>query len=203
LTKTFPALLDALTDSLLDEAPQQENPRHRDILEIYRDVQALDRRLGVAANTPPPSGMSATGQLKQLTDLIIERLALGHVLTQLLSLGCCCGEQNGPKHDEDPDFLCCPSDSPRAGGILDQCLEVFADLGDPEAMASGDLVDMLRRLPGLAGGRWPFAELTQARLAQLLAPYDVQTRDITLPDGRRRKSYRRSALMSALRTYTP
>ncbi|OEV04041.1 hypothetical protein AN219_37425 [Streptomyces nanshensis] len=203
MTTTFPTLLDALTDSFLEEAPERENPRHRDILETYRDIQALDRRLREMANTRPPSGMSATGQLKQLTDLIIERLALGHILAQLLASDCRCGAQTGPQHDEDPDFLSCPSDPQRAGSILDQCLEVFADLGNPDAMASADLVDMLRRLPGLAGGRWRFAELTPARLAQLLAPYDVQTRDITLPDGRRRKSYRRSALLSALHTRTP
>ncbi|QPP05167.1 DUF3631 domain-containing protein [Streptomyces bathyalis] len=195
MTTRFPTILDALSDCLLDQEPEQENPRHRDILETYRDIQALDRRLRTAANTPP-SGMSATEQLKQLTDLLVERLALGHVLTELLSSQCCCTAE-----EEEEGFLYCPSDVAPAGGILEQCLEVFADLGDPEAMASGDLVDMLRRLPGLAGGRWLFAELTQARLAQLLAPYDVQTRDITLPDGRRRKSYRRSALVSALRTY--
>ncbi|MEE4544000.1 hypothetical protein V2S66_18740 [Streptomyces sp. V4-01] len=73
----------------------------------------------------------------------------------------------------------------------------FEELGDPEAVASGDLVALLRHAPGFAVGRWRFADLTQARLAHLLAPYEVTTRDATLPDGRRRKSYRLSALLAA------
>jgi hypothetical protein len=82
-------------------------------------------------------------------------------------------------------------------GIVEACLVAFEELGNPEAMASEDLVALLRRAPGFAVGKWAFADLTQARLAQLLAPYDVTTRDATLPDGRRRKSYRRSALLAA------
>ncbi|WP_405889813.1 DUF3631 domain-containing protein [Streptomyces sp. NBC_00133] len=78
------------------------------------------------------------------------------------------------------------------------CLRVFDAVGDPDAMSSADLVTCLRDLPGVAEGRWRYADLTQARLAQLLAPYEVSTRDVTLPDGRRRKSYRRGALLAAL-----
>jgi hypothetical protein len=65
-------------------------------------------------------------------------------------------------------------------------------------MSSADLVNCLRDLPGQAEGRWRYADLTQTRLAQLLAPYEVSTRDITLANGRRCKSYRRSALLAAL-----
>ena len=77
---------------------------------------------------------------------------------------------------------------------------VFADLGDEDAVASADLVAALRHLPGVAEGRWRYADLTQPRLAQLLAPYEVSTRDVTLPDGRRRKSYRRGALLAAMQS---
>jgi hypothetical protein len=84
-----------------------------------------------------------------------------------------------------------------AVGIVEACRAAFAELGDPEAMASEDLVHLLRQAPGYAAGRWRFADLTQARLAHLLAPYEVTTRDVTLPDGRRRKSYRLSTLIAA------
>jgi hypothetical protein len=84
-----------------------------------------------------------------------------------------------------------------AVGIVEACRAAFAELGDPEAMASEDLVHLLRQAPGYVAGRWRFANLTQARLAHLLAPYEVATRDVTLPDGRRRKSYRLSALIAA------
>lgn len=86
---------------------------------------------------------------------------------------------------------------PAPVGIVEACLVAFEELGDPEAMASEDLVAMLRHAPGFAVGRWRYADLTQARLAHLLAPYEVTTRDATLPDGRRRKSYRLSALLAA------
>jgi hypothetical protein len=64
-------------------------------------------------------------------------------------------------------------------------------------MASADLLALLHRMPGFAVGRWRFTDLTQTRLAQVLAPYGVETRDATLPDGRRRKSYRLRALLAA------
>jgi hypothetical protein len=86
---------------------------------------------------------------------------------------------------------------PRPAGIVQACLSAFAELGDPAAMASQDLVALLRHVPGYAAGMWRFADLTQTRLAHLLAPYEVTTRDATLPDGRRRKSYRLSALLAA------
>ncbi|SEO73818.1 DUF3631 domain-containing protein [Actinacidiphila rubida] len=91
----------------------------------------------------------------------------------------------------------CPSAGSAPTGIVEACLVAFEELGDPEAMASEDLVALLRHAPGIAVGRWRFADLTQARLAHLLAPYEVTTRDATLPDGRRRKSYRRSTLLAA------
>lgn len=82
-------------------------------------------------------------------------------------------------------------------GIVEACLVAFEELGDPEAVASADLVALLRHAPGFAVGKRRFADLTQTRLAYLLAPYEVTTRDVTLPDGRRRKSYRRSTLLAA------
>ncbi|TKA04918.1 DUF3631 domain-containing protein [Actinacidiphila oryziradicis] len=55
--------------------------------------------------------------------------------------------------------------------------------------------------PGRPGTAEEFAELTQRRLAGLLAPYQVHSRDVTLPDGRRRKAYRRTALAAARRAH--
>lgn len=86
----------------------------------------------------------------------------------------------------------------KAPCILAACLDVFAFHGSPDAVSSADLVAELRTLPGIAEGRWPYAELTQTRLATLLRPYEVASRDITHGDGQRRKSYRRSALLAAI-----
>ncbi|TXL84206.1 hypothetical protein [Streptomyces sp. IB2014 016-6] len=77
-------------------------------------------------------------------------------------------------------------------------LHVFDVVGSPEAMASWDLVDCLKDLPGLAEDRWAYAELTQSRLAQLMAPYGVFTGKVTGFDGRRPRSYRRQDLLAAL-----
>lgn len=133
------------------------------------------------------------------------------------ALGCCCGivalvdqlvsavldpcppvPAGGEEAEGSDASPCCAASGPV--GIVEACLAAFAELGDPDAMASEDLVAMLRQAPGFAVGRWRFADLTQARLAHLLAPYEVTTRDITLPDGRRRKAYRLSALLAAAGT---
>ncbi|MFE6457756.1 DUF3631 domain-containing protein [Streptomyces cinereoruber] len=88
---------------------------------------------------------------------------------------------------------------PGAGGcILSACLFVFDICGSPDVMSSAALVAGLRQLPGTAEGRWAYKDLTQARLAALLRPYEVASRDVTLPGGRRRKSYRRGALLAAV-----
>nr|WP_165983964.1 DUF3631 domain-containing protein [Streptomyces sp. YIM 98790] len=83
--------------------------------------------------------------------------------------------------------------------IVMDCYEVFDRLGHPDAISSQDLVRELRQMPGPRWApHWPRTALTQRRLAELLAPYEVFSRDVTLPDGRRRKSYRRSAIVGAL-----
>ncbi|MFD7782013.1 DUF3631 domain-containing protein [Streptomyces nojiriensis] len=73
-------------------------------------------------------------------------------------------------------------------------MDALAFHGSPDALSFADLVAELRTLPGIAEGRWPYAELTQTRLATLLRPYEAASRDITHDDGRRRKSYHRNAL---------
>ncbi|MEU3777186.1 DUF3631 domain-containing protein [Streptomyces sp. NPDC032472] len=76
--------------------------------------------------------------------------------------------------------------------------DAFARYGSPDALSSADLVAELRTLPGIAEGCWTYADLTQTRLAALLRRYEVASRDISHGDGRRRKSYRRSALLAAI-----
>ncbi|MEU2874109.1 DUF3631 domain-containing protein [Streptomyces olivoreticuli] len=190
MTPTFPTLLDALAATLLESELPRENPHHRAILDAFLRTQHLDQQLLDLADPDLPFDTSAAEQLEKLIALLVERLAAGHELARMLSTGCCCADTVA----EDDGFLHCPG----ADSIVHTALEVFAAVDDPEAMSSADLVDCLRDLPGVAEGRWRYADLTQARLAQLLAPYEVFTRDVTLPNGRRCKSYRRSALLAAL-----
>ncbi|WP_129838083.1 DUF3631 domain-containing protein [Streptomyces sp. RFCAC02] len=86
------------------------------------------------------------------------------------------------------------TDSPEPMSLLDACLTAFSTAGDPAAMASADLVAGLRHLPGTAEGRWLYRDLTQQRLAHLLAPYRIHTRDTRLGNGRRLKAYHRADL---------
>ncbi|WP_374777037.1 DUF3631 domain-containing protein [Streptomyces sp. NBC_01310] len=204
---TFPNFLDTFTSTLLGTKPFEENPRHRALLNVFTEVQDLEQRLLTAMTASPQPGTGAAEQLEACTDLLLERLAAGHELSLLLSTPCLSAAEVaaaddlwrpcGLQKDED----CCqePAEpvAPTAG-LLDACSDVFAELGDPHAVASADLVDALRRLPGVAGNHWRYSDLTQARLAELLAPYGMRTRDITLPDGRRRKSYQREALLAAM-----
>ncbi|MGW6742818.1 DUF3631 domain-containing protein [Streptomyces sp. NPDC055025] len=187
----FPSLLDALTTTLLDDEPQPENPQHRALLDAHAEVQALDQQLVAWAERHPSDDVSAADQLEALVDLLVERLAAGMELSQLLSAACCSAGEDG-------GFLSCAGECRQRESVVHAVLEVFSVVGDPAAMASADLVVCLRDLPGVAGGHWLYAELTQRTLAHLLAPYGVSTRNITLPDGRRVKSYRREDLLAAL-----
>lgn len=220
---THPNILDAFAHTLLGTQPKPENPHHRALLDAHTTVQHLDGRLLERLSRPLPENTSPHTYVEAFTELVLDRLAAGVELSLLLSAPCApvTGSTPPAAGEPDTDADCCrPSgDVPaepeclpceqgpengycrQAGAepadLLNACLVVFCALGDPDALASADLVDGLRLLPGTAEGRWPYADLTQTRLAQLLAPYGIQTRDITLPDGRRRKSYRRTAFVSA------
>ncbi|MGW6454371.1 DUF3631 domain-containing protein [Streptomyces sp. NPDC055078] len=200
-TTTFPTLIDRLAATLRGAELPPENPHHRAILDALFEVQRLDEQL-TGPDNRALDPLDRTGEkLEQLTEALAERLAAGHELALLLSSHCCCRPDTAQEDDEegdDEDFLSCLGEHPRPSGILHAALEAFAEFGDPDALASADMVAALRRQPGVAEGRWRYADLTQARLAQLLAPYEISTRDVTLPDGRRRKSYRRAALAAAM-----
>ncbi|MFE4664556.1 DUF3631 domain-containing protein [Streptomyces sp. NPDC056716] len=205
----FPTALDHLAAELLQTELPAELPCHGAVLDAFLDVLRLDEQLldpDIPALDEPRSPKE---QIERFTGLLAERLAAGLELVVLLSAGSCAcngtddsdsdGHSGGaPDNGEDgPEFLSCPGDRPQPPGIVHTVLGIFAELGDPDALASVDLVAALRTLPGTAEGRWRYADLTPARLAHLLAPYEVQSRDITLPDGRRRKAYRRAALLAA------
>ncbi|MEU9396563.1 DUF3631 domain-containing protein [Streptomyces sp. NPDC048324] len=202
----FPTLIDQVATAVLAPVAATENPHHRAILDVFTEVQDLDRQLVALSGDQLPDGVSAAEQLEKLTDVLVERMAAGAELNTLLSTSCCCAaapedddeddaqDVQDEAEDEDADFLSCPS---RPKTIVHACLDVFDAVGDPDTMASADLVHCLQDLPGDAEGRWPYADLTQVRLAQLLAPYGVRTRDTTGHDGRRYKAYRRTDLLDA------
>ncbi|WP_329074914.1 DUF3631 domain-containing protein [Streptomyces niveus] len=212
---TFPSLLDSLAGALHQDPLEREVPHHRALLDAYTAVLRLDQQFLAQANRPSGSG---EGQLESLIDLLVQRLAAGIELSRLLSTTACChpatgteddrtaGDFDGPSSDEHGDdgdsgaeegFSSCPEDPPGLQCVVRAALHVF-DVGSPEAMASWDLVDCLKDLPGQAEGGWAYAELTQSRLAQLMAPYGVFTRKVTGFDGRRPRSYRRQDLLAAL-----
>ncbi|WP_329025801.1 hypothetical protein [Streptomyces sp. NBC_00690] len=97
---------------------------------------------------------------------------------------CCC-----PENEEDPLQEGFDDSGSHHGEVA---------YGDPGTRDAPDLLAGLRLLPGTVEGRGRYADLTPARLAQLLSTYGIATRDVTLPDGRRRASYRRAALTEVL-----
>lgn len=194
----FPTLIDQVATAVLAPAPVAENPHHRTILDVYAEIQDLDRQLAALSGDELPDDASAAEQLDKLTDLLIERMAAGAELNALLSTTCCCAvaaeDDQEREYDDEDDVLSCPS-QPKT--IVHACLDVFDAVGEPDAMASADLVTCLRDLPGDAEGRWSYADLTQVRLAKLLATYEIRTHNTTFHDGRRYKAYRRSDLLAA------
>lgn len=107
----FPTLIDQVAAAVLAQAQVTENPHHRAILDVFAEVQELDRQLAELADAELP-GVSPTEQLNTLTDLLVERMADGAELSALLATSGCCGAayepapegEYEPVDDEEPNF---------------------------------------------------------------------------------------------------
>ncbi|MFD4245916.1 DUF3631 domain-containing protein [Streptomyces sp. NPDC058525] len=200
LTAQSSSLLQALMATLLEPRPAP-HPRHQALLDARERQLEVEAELSAWASRPQPTTAAAQDQeLDDLSNLLVEHAKAGRQVSHLLSADSCCP----PCTDSEqlPTTLGHPAENTvsafAAPCILAACLDAFARYGSPDALSSADLVAELRTLPGIAEGRWTYADLTQTRLAALLRPYEVASRDITHGDGRRRKSYRRSALLAAI-----
>lgn len=220
----FPTLIDQIAAAVLAPAEVTENPQHRAILDVFVEIQEVDRQLAELAAADLP-GVSAGEQLDTLTDLLVERMAAGAELSALLSTSCCCaaafepeppGEYD-PAEDGEPgfdpdfegfddfddlheeaveDFLSCPS---RSQTIVDACLDVFDAHGSPEYVSSAELVERLRELPGHADARWRYSDLNALRLSLILRrSHGVQSHRPRAADGSRYRAFRRADLLGAL-----
>ncbi|MFD4257666.1 DUF3631 domain-containing protein [Streptomyces sp. NPDC058534] len=109
--KQFPTLIDQVAAAVLAPAQVTENPHHRAIVDVFVEVQDLDRQLTELADAELP-GVSPAEQLNTLTDLLVERMAAGAELSALLSTSCCCAAayeaepsaEYEPLDDEEPDY---------------------------------------------------------------------------------------------------
>ena len=194
------SLLQALVATVLEPRPAP-HPRHQALLDAHARRLELDAELhGWAGRPLPVTAAESDKELDDLASLLAECGRADKQIALLLGADTCCAPCGGS--DQPPTALSRPAENAvsafAAPCILAACLDAFARYGSPDALPSADLVAELRTLPGIAEGRWPYAELTQTRLATLLRPYEVASRDITHDDGRRRKSYRRSALLAAI-----
>lgn len=199
MTAHFPSGFDDLTAALAGLDTPQENPHHRAILDAYRRVQQMDAQfLAVAGGGSTGCFAGAHEQLEQLTDVLMLRVLVGAELTRLLSIPCCCSHAVGDS-DEDTakDAVDCRSCPAAQHTIVHACLDAFAADGDPSAVSSADLTDRQRQMPGMAEGRWSYADLTPLRLSRLLAPYGVRPRNVRFGTYQL-KGYLRSSLTAAL-----
>ncbi|MER5442566.1 DUF3631 domain-containing protein [Streptomyces sp. NPDC002790] len=107
----FPTLIDQVAAAVLAPAQVTENPHHRAILDVFVDVQDLDRQLAELADAELPD-VSPAEQLNTLTNLLVERMAAGAELSALLSTSYCCtagyeaepSAEYEPLDDEEPDY---------------------------------------------------------------------------------------------------
>ncbi|MFF1782051.1 DUF3631 domain-containing protein [Streptomyces virginiae] len=193
------SLLQALMTTLLEPRPAP-HPRHQALLDAHERQLEVEAELSAWASRPQPTATAQDQELDDLSNLLVEHAKAGQQVSHLLSADRCCPPCTDSK--QQPTALGRPAENAvsafSAPCILAACLDAFARYGSPDALSSADLVAELRTLPGIAEGRWTYADLTQTRLAALLRPYEVASRDITHGDGRRRKSYRRSALVAAI-----
>ncbi|KPI25097.1 Protein of unknown function DUF3631 [Actinobacteria bacterium OV320] len=141
----FPTLIDQVAAAVLAPAEVNENPHHRAILDVFVEIQDLDRQLAALAGAERPAGVTATEQLDTLTDLLIERMAAGAELGALLSTSCCCAaayepappSEYEPVEDEEPDF------EPDLDPDFDPDVEGFDDFEDLEGLDDFDDFDDL------------------------------------------------------------
>lgn len=135
----FPTLIDQVAAAVLAPTEVTENPHHRAIVDVFVEIQDLDRQLAALSGADRPAGVSATEQLDTLTDLLIERMAAGAELSALLSTSCCCAaayepeppSEYEPMEDEEPDFD--PDLDPDFEGFDD-----FEDLEGPDDLDGFD-----------------------------------------------------------------
>ncbi|MEV5878044.1 DUF3631 domain-containing protein [Streptomyces sp. NPDC052101] len=108
----FPTLIDQIAAAVLVRSSVDENPYHRAILDVYIEVQDLDRKLAAMAGDERLDGVSVTEQLDQLTELLIDRMAAGAELSAWLSMSCRCAaaleSEDETEYElaleEEPDF---------------------------------------------------------------------------------------------------
>jgi hypothetical protein len=193
---SFSAVL-AIADRLLDQREQTTHPHRRAILDTARDIQRLDEEID-ALSEPSPTARPAElrSYLDALSALLIERVAMTVELDVLLDTSC--GDEPFSETVDDPDFLSCGPEHPGLMCIVHDCLLVFADCGQPDALPSAELADKLSRLSGRAEDGLPYAGLAPIRLARLLAPYGIHSRNVRFPGGQR-KAYDRTLLAATAR----
>ena len=81
---------------------------------------------------------------------------------------------------------------------------VFQDLGDPEALPTKQLLDVLHGMDGRPWSEWRRGKPLSSRgLSTLLQPFKVRPVNIRLPDGTVPKGYRSTHLAPVWRTYLP
>ncbi|MFF4031656.1 DUF3631 domain-containing protein [Streptomyces sviceus] len=129
----FPTLIDQVAAAVLAPTEVTENPHHRAIVDVFVEIQDLDRHLAALSGADRPADVTTAEQLDTLTDLLIERMAAGAELSALLSTSCYCAaayepappSEYEPVEDEEPDFD--PDLDPDFEGFDD-----FEDLEGPD-----------------------------------------------------------------------
>ncbi|MFF9785074.1 DUF3631 domain-containing protein [Streptomyces nigrescens] len=197
---TYPSLFDQFNASVTLPAPD-DNPLHCGIRYAHKDLRSLDAALSEALAPLPhlERGEEAWAiQMVLAADLLGQRLEMGQLLNALLAV--CC---DGASHPDEPvaDEPVPPAADVPA--ILRACREVYAAHGDPSTMSTATLVSALRSATGPAIHTWHRDDLTARGLANFLAPYGIRPGNVRLPDGERRKGYRRSAFTDDWRRHRP
>ncbi|MFI5982101.1 DUF3631 domain-containing protein [Streptomyces sp. NPDC051555] len=190
LTPVIDGIIEGLLDILDEERYEREaccadRPEAAPSSSLY---SGCARGSGTAA--PLPSGCACRTTLLELLDVFRST----EPPTGAAAPSRCCSDQTVSRSSSAAESAGATTSS----RLVVECLNAFGRRGNPQAMASMDLVAELTGVPGVAGKGWRYADITPVRLAKLLAPYDIHPRNTDLSDGRRRKAYSRRALARAL-----
>ncbi|MFI7356123.1 DUF3631 domain-containing protein [Streptomyces avidinii] len=192
-TPFIDGLLEGIIEGLLDILNEDRCER-ASCCAVPREAAPSSPYFGCARGSGTPAPRSSDCACRTLLLELLDVIRTTEPPTGEAVPSRCCPDQTASRSSGAAET----ADATTSSRLVVECLNAFGRRGNPEAMASMNLVGELTGVPGVAGRGWKYADITPVRLAKLLAPYDIHPRNMDLSDGRRRKAYSRRALARAL-----
>jgi hypothetical protein len=94
-------------------------------------------------------------------------------------------------------------DHPSGARILADIRRIFAGRGEPESLATEELLYLLRQDVEIPWAEWGRSGLTARDLGAMLREYGIKSGNVRMADGTQRKGYMRNKFLDSWRRYCP